>query len=152
MLVGGLCALHDVHNAFKWSVNAFYPKKEYYRDTFVCASSCRNIALDCLEMLADWLPTVVESAENHEKTFPNKDVQRQFWLSFGCTSNIASILVDELCVWWDNGRFSMPEEVVMSGTYIEELSKVLHEVYSFKSFSASRWGSVGRLPLLSACN
>eukprot|EP00971_Amphidinium_carterae_P338509 6475876-Amphidinium_carterae.1 len=103
------CALHDVHNAFKSFVNAFYSKKEHCRGTFVCASSCWNIALDCLEMLPDWLPTVVQCVENHQKKIPNKDPQQHLRLSSGCVSDIT------------NGYFYMPEAVVMSGTYIKEL-------------------------------
>eukprot|EP00971_Amphidinium_carterae_P024970 492907-Amphidinium_carterae.1 len=137
------CALHDVHNAFKWCVSVFYGKKDYYRDTFVCASSCRNIALECLEVLGGWLPTVVQCVGSHTCNVPSKEVQRQFWSSLGCSDDIVTSLVDDLGVWWDHGVFIMTEEVVVSGEYMEPLSKVLHEVFAFRTFSASRWGSVG---------
>eukprot|EP00971_Amphidinium_carterae_P240636 4777143-Amphidinium_carterae.1 len=117
------CALHDVHNGFKWCVNVFFAKQEFYRDTFVCASACQNISLDCLELLGAWLPTVVQSKSHMTVAIPNSDVQRHFWLSLGCSLDAATVLVDELGVWWDQGSFLLSEEVLMSGQYMEPLSQ-----------------------------
>eukprot|EP00971_Amphidinium_carterae_P213819 4243438-Amphidinium_carterae.1 len=91
-------------------------------------------------MLGAWLPTVVQCKSTKTVAIPNSDVQRHFWQTLGCSHDTITVLVDELGVWWDQGCFLLSEEVIMSGQYMEPLSTVLHELFAFKSFSASRWG------------
>ena len=131
--------LHDCATAFKWGAKAF-TESDTAKDLFITIASIRNSYDHLMNNVHKWLPTVT-SFKDSDELVP-AEVLAQLWRALGVEDDIAEVLVRHRVVWRGE-RLEVAASSRDAPGFVDELLASLMGVWSFVSFSESRWLSVG---------
>lgn len=137
------CALHDAHNSIKWGNYGRFTDKKFMRDVFIAIASLGNCSRQLLDYVPQWLPTVLRVVDAEE--CPSAEELSELWSALVRNQAAVQTIVMLRLHWVDKElRCCVPEEGNIDEHSIPALvAHVLHQVWSFRKFTSSRWGSIG---------
>lgn len=131
------CCAHDTHNALKWSIFAYTHDREVMRDTWVVLESLQSSFDLLVAHMGDWIVLHVAY-----KDHPDPEVLRRFWLLMGLSHDTVELLTKAQLRWQDGCLF-VAHHLKDDADLPALISACLMAVWSFKSFSDSRWCGLG---------
>ena len=131
------CVAHDVHNALKWSVFSLINDRSTVKSCWVVLESLRNGYNLLVQEMGQWIADKIEFSDH-----ANLDVLRRLWLLMGLTDEWVTLFVD-VQLRWENGRLCVGEKWRAEPTTPQAVTTCLMHVWAFRSFSDSRWCSLG---------
>jgi hypothetical protein len=87
--------------------------------------------------MGQWIADKIEFSDHADP-----DILRRLWLLMGLTDEWVTLFVD-LHIRWENGRLCVAEKWRALPTTPEAVTTCLMHVWAFRSFSDSRWCSLG---------
>ena len=135
------CACHDAANALKWSLQPWHTTKDLFDNLFAAASAFRHASCCAAGPLEAWLSSVLLPMP--AQALPSPADLRHAWTSLGVQHDVVDLLVDKFKLHWNGRRLTIDETYMHQTPNHNELSTVLLGLWSFRSFTLSRWGTVG---------
>ena len=133
------CAFHDAHNSLKWSMHAQATDEAVMDEVYCGIAACCNSRKQILGRLLEWIPSVLTPAPLAD--LPTSESLRELWTVFGASDELVDEIAD-LNLDFKEGKLyfwdGVPFESV--GTRV---AHILMTLYRFRTFSSSRWLSVG---------
>ena len=138
------CALHDMHNALKWSMYTTFSTPELIKDTWIVFQSVRNSFEDLQGHICLWLLQHVSFVENARLPPPHE--LAEFWTVLGLPADKVDHFSTKMRLCFDpatgilyasSAWLASEEDNVM-----KELTGVLLWFMECKSFSESRWATM----------
>ena len=139
VLVGG-CALHDCHNALHWGLRSVFGAAtvDYTKSLHVVVDALRNGHSELHGRLSNF----VTQSTTLDDTLHDCFEVSQFWVNLGVDAGVAEIL-GNLNPRWVDGRLRICTRLVPSGQLHEQICYCLAAVARFRSFTDSRWLTIG---------
>ena len=135
------CSLHDVHNALRWGLRAVLTSiVDVNKSLHIVIESLRNSFSMMQKSLASFVcqHLTVDDCDAH-----NPEPLFQFWVACGLQFEVAE-RVSLLNLRWQDGELKVAKCAAQSSQNIlEEVSWCLVASCRFRSFSDSRWVSMG---------
>ena len=136
------CALHDLHNALKWSMHLHFSDAELLKDVYVIVEGILNSMGQLREdHFANWLVSHLSMVPDEQ--LPAADELRELWTALGADAEVTDILASELRLTHRDGRILVSAMLVDKSDVIGTVSQALQALWHFKKFTASRWCTVG---------
>jgi len=140
-VVGSGCALHDAHNALTWSLHTQFKDLELMKDVYIIISSVMN-SYDLVHgHLAAWLNEHMHFVP--ADALPHSDQLFSLWTALGVEPELADVLSSDLRLRWEGGRLDVAEVCSAGDNVFGNVAEALFGLWKFKTFSTSRWVSVG---------
>ena len=138
-VVNTACAAHDVHNSLMWGLRPFAADEvDVLRRLHVGIESLRN-SFDLLHRFLR--PFVAERLQFAEGVY-NYNQVRQFWLVLSVEEEVADVLAD-LNLHWDGNALWVAGKHKDTRDLIEKVSSCILAVFRCKTFTSSRWLTIG---------
>ena len=137
------CSLHDAHNSLKWGLNFKQYGKDVLKSVFIIIQSLRN-GFDLIsENVCTWLLSHVAFTERSQCVSPDKLYAQ--WTALGVEPKIVTVLSEDLQLSWDRESqlLLIAKDWAQRKDAMEQISGALLGVWHFRTFSDSRWVSVG---------
>ena len=138
-VVSTACGNHDGQNALKWGLKLLgLDQAAVHRKLFITTASLRN----AYDLLHNWLHRFVVT---HLKLLPRVtgyDTAFNFWIALGVEAKASDLLAD-LGLFWDEDCLKVDEAHAARKDLITDIEHLLLTVFKFKSFSDSRWVTMG---------
>lgn len=137
------CALHDLHNALKWSIGWVFHDAGLIKDTWVIFASVRNSFDDITHHICLWLLQHVAFKDENE--LPPVEELASFWRALGVDEEKVHAFAHELRLCWDPDKKLLMVSSAWAGNgenVLETLSGIFLFFLEAKSFAESRWASV----------
>jgi len=136
------CALHDTQNALKWSMHQQFCDAEAMGDVYIVIQSVLNSYGLVLAHMGAWLRRVLVFSGEDE--LEPMEVMQELWTTLGCDPELTETLACELRLCWRDGCLRVAASRGKGvASVIERVSGALLALWKFKTFSTSRWCSVG---------
>ena len=135
------CALHDAHNSLKWAMSAWLFDKELIRDVYIGFESLRRSSDLISKYLYQWLGGVLQPQADRGTSWVEDRLS--FWMDLGVDPATAELLAKELQLVWDGKQLMYLAGAFHDGDLPQAVASALMGVWHFKSFSESRWLTVG---------
>ena len=135
------CCAHDAHNALKWSHYAAFGSTELLANVFAGVAGYKYCSGHTLDYLGSWLGEVVSGSDSN--SIPSTTTLAALWTCLGATPEQITEAADEIGFFWDGHRLRVPHDFLQDPQWVNRLSTVLVSLWSFTSFSASRWLTTG---------
>ena len=135
------CAVHDAHNAFRWSLFWRFKDLDLMRDTYISIESLRNSMGLLSTHAAEWAASrlkFVPSASADEC-----DVRRCVWDALSVDMDTADLLAHTLQLVFKDGCLCVAETCSDMPDFIGTLTATLLSVWRFVRWSESRFLTVG---------
>ena len=134
------CANHDCQNALKWALkNSGENQEDMLKGLHVSIAALRN----GMDLLHAFLPAFVQQSVSFVLARPGaREPLYNFWVALGLESIVAELCA-ELQAMWRNDRLEVSEDCSEDPQLFEKLSHILLQACRFKSFTDSRWLTVG---------
>ena len=139
--VGTPCALHDAHNALKWSLPQHFNDSNLTTDVHIGIEALRNSTDIIHGHLRGWLMKVVSFAD--PDSLPSEQELHTIWLALAVPVDTLDFLASTLRLHWDGEKLCLDGKCRERAGLLEELSGTILALWSFHSFSTSRWVTVG---------
>ena len=136
------CAAHDCHNALKWSTAHVHDQGPIHDNVYVAVKAFRFCYSQALENMSSWLGSCLEDVDASQ--LPDPDCLANLWLSLGVGEELVHILASDMRLHWTGVKLQVQTSFLQSQDWLSTLSATLMSLWSFQSFSASRWLTVGR--------
>lgn len=136
------CALHDAHNALKWSLCFHDLPPQLLKDLWAIMASLRNSYNLLHEHLAPWLLRNVQWTEGE---LPESESWEAVWSVLGVDAQLIHVITKELAMRWDptTATLRVAKQWSNSPEAMEKISGALLSLWAFRSFSDSRWATIG---------
>ena len=137
------CALHDAHNALRWSVHSLFNNAEVLKDIHVALEALRVGSFKAEEALPSSLALHVSTVDDADAVDPEE--LRSFYTALGMPSDLLEVACDEVCVVWnvEHASLRVKASYLARSDSVQRLSGLLLEVFKLPSFTESRWLTVG---------
>ena len=133
------CAYHDTHKSFQWAMHGEFNDQMLIDDVYIGIASCCNSAKQILDQMGPWIADVLTPTSLHE--LPSADSLRELWTCLDQDPAIVEEIVDLHLVFRD-GRLCFADCVPL-GTVYSRVAQVLFAVWKLRTFSTSRWITIG---------
>jgi hypothetical protein len=133
------CSLHDVHNAYKRSMQPYLEDKPFMTALYGSVEALRDSYSSICKGINEWIPRVVQF-EDWELT---EQEQYQLWLIFGLPHTVVEVLVD-LQLHFSEGRLKVAKKWEHVDSSAQFIRTCLVSVFEFREWTDSRWISMGR--------
>ena len=136
------CACHDASHALKWSLQPC-GQQEILDNLFTGAAAFRHGNFCAPGPLDSWFPSVLQLM--HAKQLPRSVDLRYLWTTLGIQHDIVKFLSKRVKLHWADNivKLCIDEDYVRQAQNFKDLSRILLTLWSFRSFTLSRWGAVG---------
>ena len=134
------CVCHDLHNALKWSMAAEFQDTELLKKIYSICVASRHLYMPVFTGLGQALPELLVPSD--PDTLPTPTQLRDLWESL----QLGEALVDELVFFriiCMDGTLYVDQDAMKDPQALQRLSACLMGVWAFKTFSASRWLTIG---------
>ena len=135
------CALHDAHNALKWSMHSSFNNKDLVRDVYIGFEALRRSADLVSSYIYEWLGNRLRP--HKDRGAPWAEARMTLWLDLGVDPVTAQLLAHQLQLVWDGSSLFFLEGAFWNGDLWEAVASGLLAVWRFPHFSDSRWLTVG---------
>ena len=135
------CALHDTQNALKWSMFQQFCDSEAMADIYIVMQSVINSSGLVLGHMGTWLQSVL--VFSGEEELEPVEVMQELWTTLGCDPELTEALASELRLCWRDGRLRVAASLLEKGNVMDKVSGALLALWKFRTFSTSRWCSLG---------
>ena len=133
------CANHDRQNALKWALRGIGSEVEVIKRLHVSIAALRN-AYDLLyASLTDFLSQTLYFVDGDVSL---RGPLYRFWIGLGLESGVADLAAD-LQLLWRSDRLEVTNARRNDAQLTETVSRIMLTVCKFKSFTDSRWLTVG---------
>eukprot|EP00971_Amphidinium_carterae_P207090 4108719-Amphidinium_carterae.1 len=133
------CALHDAHNALKWSIPAFEDSR-LLQNLFNGVVAVRAMFFLLVQHVGAVLPCIVQVAD--ERSLPAASSLESLWLALG----IERELLDELVhfrLFAKDGLLFVSETSFQEDRVMERLCNACLSLWRVPAFCGSRWLTIG---------
>lgn len=131
------CCNHDAHNGFKWGVAPHIASPDMLKDLWVICESLRGGYELLMQHLGQWLSTRIAF-----DSWDDMDDIQEFWVMLGLEPQWVQVLVS-LQLRFHDGCLRVAPAWQDDPKLCEVVSTCLLHVFRFKSFTESRWVSMG---------
>ena len=133
------CAAHDSHNSLKWGLECVTRDTgNIVRKLHVTIESLRN----AFDLLHGFLKPFVEAKLAFEGSPENPQEVYDHWVNLGVVPDIAETLA-ELNLHWDGSKLLVGEQHRGRHDLVQKVSACMLGVFQFRTFTTSRWITVG---------
>jgi len=140
-VVSSACASHDAHNALKWSLHSCFKEPNMLKDMYVGIASLRNSYGMLVQYMGEWLCDSLVFVNDDE--LPPERTLQVMWTALGVEYDIVEELVS-LGLIFHNGKLQIKASSVDTvADVVGAVSGVLLALWRFKTFSTSRWMTLG---------
>ena len=136
------CAAHDCYNALKWSSFNIHGSQEILSNVYAAVAAYRFCYSSSLDHLASWLGNHLQGLSPTH--LPDPITLENLWLHLGVAEDLARTLSTDIRLHWTGSKLQVQESFLEAPDWLSTLSASLMSIWSFQSFSATRWLSVGR--------
>ena len=142
-VVSAGCALHDAHNSLKWGMRWKSQDPQLLKDVWQVFAALRNSYDLILSNVDHWLLNHVSWVDATECA-PAEQMQK-VWVALGVDVVLAEQLAFYLRLRWDHHSQTLHvcKDVLESPSGPEDVVTALLGIWKFKTFSDSRWITVG---------
>lgn len=140
-VVSSGCGLHDCHNGLKWGMHTHFNDPSLMKDIYIVIESLRNSHNLIQRHLRAWIADKVQFAD--EWSGEESSVMGEMWTTLGVEPAVVEVLVADLQLRWQGGSLQVAAKWAASSGLVEKVSFCLLSLWHFRSFSDSRWVSVG---------
>lgn len=134
------CSAHDAHNALKWSHAGTFNNPALLETMYVGVSALRASFYNAVDVMGSWILEVL--MPKHAQFLHNPEDLFVLWCSLGVEEALARSLADFRLLWLE-GKLVMDERVMNEESWLEKVSVSLLALWRFRSFTQSRWCTVG---------
>eukprot|EP00971_Amphidinium_carterae_P342895 6482354-Amphidinium_carterae.3 len=138
------CALHDGHNALRWCWQGLCKDSSArVRNLYLGLTSMRFVAATCLSILPKWFTQVLKPVS--ESACKAETQLRELYVVLGVPADLLGLICEEARLWWDSvqGKLEVADSFLARVDSLEVLSDLLLALWQFKTFTESRWLSIG---------
>ena len=139
--VASACALHDAHNALKWSMYNHFQDKLMLSDVYIAIASCINAYNLVHKHLAPWLLEHLDYAP--DDSLPCQRDLEQLLTALRLDPELVDVLASDLRIWWSEGKLLVAMSRRDDADLFAKVFNAMMGVLRFKTFSSSRWVTVG---------
>ena len=134
------CACHDGHNALRWALGSRFGDTQLLQNLYIGIQALRFCSVQAASCLVPWLQSVLRPA-----TPSTVEVQRrsELWRSLGVEAELVSTLCETVGLVWDGHNLLVNAEFLASQDWMDTISTSLLLLWTFPSFCANRWCTVG---------
>lgn len=132
------CMAHDLHNSLRWSVMSFLGDAAVMRSCWIVMESLRN----SFDLLVLAMPVWLSSVLAFEDFSGTPGILDAFWRMLGLEESWVSLLVF-LQLRWEHGRLKVAHRFEGDECAPELIFTCLLRLWRFRSWTSSRWCSVG---------
>ena len=133
------CANHDCQNALKWGLAWLQTSEDLTKKLHIAIASLRN-GYDLL--LKHLLNFVLEYLQLVDDDFEVANSLETYWACLGVEPEVASDL-SRLGLRWHQGKLLLFRSAASTHGFMDSIRAALLSVFRFKSFTDSRWVTVG---------
>eukprot|EP00971_Amphidinium_carterae_P338766 6476270-Amphidinium_carterae.3 len=133
------CALHDAHNALKWSIGCFDDGK-LLQSVFNGVLAVRSIFFVLVKNVSEVVPHIIQVAS--ETTLPSAAGLESLWLALGIEGELLTELVHFRLTVRDGFLF-VSEAAFMEQRALERLCNMCLSLWRVPAFCGSRWLTIG---------
>ena len=139
------CALHDCHNAVKWTwLGMLKNERQTLRDVYAMVDAIRSAFGQIMCSLSGWVGRKLLIVDDLE-ALPTPAALRELWEVIGVPEEAVSEIADELRLHWADGFLRVAASAVRpTENLVDKVSNVLLAMWKYRKLSDSRWCSVGR--------
>ena len=134
------CCAHDGHNALKWSHQALFADTTLLENVYVGIQAIRSTYSFALDVLSSWISDRL--LPRHVGLLPSEDDLFALWTCLGVDREVAQSLA-RFRLLWQEGRLMIHEDTLKEDSWLEAVSTSLLSVWRFRTFTNSRWCTVG---------
>ena len=135
------CALHDAHNALKWSMRKRFSDPQLLRDLYIIFESLRRSADLISANLFQWLHSRLRPRCSRG---PHWVKQRMaLWIDLGIDPQTSDLLARQLELVWDGRVMWFVHGAFWDGDLLEAAASALIASWRFHHFTESRWLTIG---------
>eukprot|EP00971_Amphidinium_carterae_P293655 5830142-Amphidinium_carterae.1 len=135
------CAAHDASNALRWSLDAILSDASAVDNLFAVVAAFRHGSTTAVHEVHRWVNSVVLPIEPSD--CEELDVLVTMWSALGVIPEHVNILAGKMRLCWSKNRHCVSRAYVETEGSFDEMCNVLMSIWSFKSFTLTRWGTVG---------
>ena len=135
------CAIHDAHNALKWSMHSFFTEPGLLENLYVSIQAVRQTVTQVFSWVNDWLPHVVEFVS--DDSLPDSDNLRTLWSTLSVDPELIHPLCDELRLIYSGGKLLVHASCQSRPDLTDVLTTCLLGVWDIQQFTTSRWLTIG---------
>ena len=133
------CSNHDAQNALKWGMKSVGHDEEISKKLHVAVEALRN-SFDAIHgCMASFVSTYLAFVDDPPGS---RDQAYAFWTNLSVDPDVANVLAD-LNLRWESGRLLASSRRRFDEDLLQQISYCLVSVCRFKSFTDSRWVTVG---------
>eukprot|EP00971_Amphidinium_carterae_P331954 6465810-Amphidinium_carterae.1 len=133
------CAIHDSHNALKWSSFALFSDSLVQQNAYLGLVACKNAFMRVTGGIGDWLLNVVRAVPEHD--LPGRAEVVELWEFLGVTAQVETLADSR--VHWQGDHLCVSETFLRGVSWLELLSGCLLDLWKFHPWTASRWATLG---------
>ena len=137
------CAMHDCHNALRWSFRVAMSDTSFMRDVYVAVESLRN-SMDLLSRyIGEWVALRLRYTPRAPETWVTS--QRQLWQALGLEMETVEVLADDLQLRFADGVLYVSDQApsVIGDDVVGTICACLLSAWRFRKWTESRWLTVG---------
>ena len=135
------CALHDCHNALKWSMASHFMDPEHIKDLYCVVGSMMKAFTFVHDHLYEWMVQHVEFVADDE--LADQELLREMWLALKVNEDLVPALV-RMRLRWSGGNLQVAASQRDVPGVFGDISAALLSLWKFTLFTESRWMSVGK--------
>ena len=135
------CALHDAHSSLKWAMHSSFADKELVRDIYIGFESLRRSSDLLSKFIYQWLGDVLQPHKDRGASWV--EARMNLWIDLGVDPLTAELLAKQLQLVWEGKRLMVLKGAFEDGDLPQAVASALCAAWHFKSFSESRWLTVG---------
>ena len=136
------CAAHDAYNALKWCSFNVHGHAEVLKNVYVAVSAYRFCYSHCLDSMSSWLGSHLQGVS--AESLPEPWIIADLWTHLGAGPDVVHILSWQIRLFWTGSTLQVQEGFLQNDDWLSILTATLMSIWSFQSFSSTRWLSVGR--------
>ena len=135
------CVCHDLHNALKWSMSAEFQDTDMLKKIYNLCVASRHLYMAIYNGLGSALWELL--VPSNASTLPSTTQLRNLWESLQLGEDLVEELVHFKIICLE-GVLHVDEESMKDPDAMARLSACLMGAWAFKTFSASRWLTIGQ--------